>query len=487
MNKKPLSILPIAILSFVIIAAIGYTISQFYNVEKRLTYNTEEIFHKTVYASYDIIDTTVNESLKSYLHGIAFSISKMLDTTEKLPLNQARLNQTFKAFVNQTRVGEGGYISIVSPAGKLIFHPYAAGKDISERDFIQQQLSHDETFLEYDWQNPGEKEKRQKVAYSMKLDDGFVINISVYKDEMMNLIDKEAMTQKLKNYNFRKTGYVYVVDRKGNFVLHPTSEGKPIRSLIGDSADEFMRKAHEKSEGRFTYPLLMPDGSTVTKTVAYKYYPYLDWIIASGISQDELTKPTDLLWHGLAMAVICLLLIIAGLTYGLNSRHKRILMIERKDFLTGLNNRRCVMEYTKILEQKEGLPYSVIILDIDKFKTINDTYGHGEGDLVILATAKVLKAFEYSKIIVSRHGGEEFLILMENMNVQQAYLLAEIIRQRVSEISHLQSNFTISAGVYESYIGKEKISEAVSHADHALYRAKETGRNRTVIYQPEFD
>ncbi len=487
MNKKSFSLLPILFLSVIIVISIGYTVKQFYNVEKRLTDNTEEIFNKTVYASYDLIDTSVNDSLKNYLRGIAFSISKMLETSQQEHLDDRKVHSTLNAFIQNTRIGKDGYISILDTSGKLIYHPYAAGRNISENSFIQNQLAHDQTFLEYKWKNPGENQERLKVGYSLKIDNGYVIDVSVYKDEMINLVNKETLKTKLKKYNFGKTGYVYVVDNKGTLILHPTSEGKPIRSLIGDSADEFMEKAHTKPEGTFTYPLLTPGGNTVTKTVSYKYYPYLDWIIASGISQTELTHPTDQLWQGLTMAVISLLLIITVLIIGLNSRHQRILMIERKDFLTGLNNRRSVMDYTTSLEQKNGLTYSVIIFDIDKFKAINDTFGHHEGDLAILETAKILKNYESKKVIVSRHGGEEFLILLEDMHTQQAYLLAELIRQRVSNITHLQSRFTISAGIYESYVGKEKISESISHADHALYQAKQTGRNKVVIYQPGFE
>lgn len=489
MNKKPLSILPIVLLAFVIVIAIGYTVTQFYNVEKRLHSTTDAIFHKAVDASYDIIDTTVNESLKNYLRGIAFSTQQLIEVTQdkKLHLNDKRVQNSIDELISRTHIGESGYISILNSSGTYIYHPYLKNQDVSDQKIIQKQLENSHTFLEYRWQNPNDDDTRLKVAYSVKLSDGSVISASVYKDEMLSLVNKDLLKEKLKNYNFGKTGYVYVVDSKGKLVLHPTNEGQSIRSLIGNRTDEFMTQAKSQHYGSFTYVLNVPGKKPVQKTVAYKYYPYLDWIIAAGISQHELSKPTDQLWHSLIMAIISLLLVIAGLILGLNSRHKRLLMIEKKDFLTGLNNRRSFMEFATAPNNQPESYYSVIIFDIDKFKSINDTYGHNEGDKAIVETAKVLAKFESEYILVSRHGGEEFVMLLQDMTATQAYLLAEIIRQKVAEIKSLKTRFSISAGVYESKDGQDNISEAISHADHALYNAKQTGRNKVVVYQPEHD
>ncbi|WP_105902753.1 diguanylate cyclase domain-containing protein [Vibrio gangliei] len=489
MKKKPLSILPIVLLSIVIVIAIGYTVSQFYNVEKRLHSATDAIFHKAVDASYDIIDTTINESLKNYLHGIAFSTQQVINVThdKKLHLDEVLVKKSLDQLISNTHIGDSGYISILNSSGIYTSHPYLQNEDVSDLDIIQKQLAEPETFLEYQWKNPNDEQSRLKFAYSIKLSDGSVISASVYKDEMLSLVNKDLLKDKLKRYNFGETGYVYVVDSQGKLLLHPTSEGQSIHTLIGDSTYAFMNQVKTKPEGSFTYPLKLSNGKTVLKTVAYKYYPYLDWIIAAGISQQELSQPTDQLWHSLIMAGISLLLVIAGLILGLNSRHKRLIMIERKDFLTGLNNRRSFMESASDYVKKSNSGYSVIIFDIDKFKSINDTYGHNEGDKAIVATAEVLAKFESDYILVSRHGGEEFVMLLQDMNASQAYLMAEIIRQKVTQINTLQTRFTISAGVYESVYGRDNISEAISHADHALYNVKQTGRNKVIIYQPEHD
>lgn len=142
------------------------------------------------------------------------------------------------------------------------------------------------------------------------------------------------------------------------------------------------------------------------------------------------------------------------------------------------------MEYSKELNLKSN--YSIIIFDIDSFKSINDRYGHDEGDKVIKAVADIFKKFESEHILVSRYGGEEFVLLLNKITKNQAYLIAELIRYKVANISHLQIKFTISAGIYECTTVENSLAEAIFHADKALYKAKESGRNKAVIYQEYF-
>ncbi|WP_153446879.1 diguanylate cyclase domain-containing protein [Vibrio algicola] len=486
MNKKTLPSIITIIIVLISIWSITYTTTQLYNVDKHLTNTTNAIFTKTVDASYDIIDTTINESLKNYLRGIAVTMKGMLDVSKNMDLNQNKINHFLDKFVAETRIGDNGYISILNNKGKLLTHPYLKGKNLAEHNFIQTQLSNDQSMTEYKWKNPGEKEARLKVSYSMKLSNGNVINVSVYKDEMVKLVDRELLKHKLEKYNFGKTGYVYVVDSHGRLVLHPTNEGQSIRVLIGDSTDDFLAAVKKKPEGSFTYPLTI-NNKTIMKTVAYKYYPYLDWIIASGISNSELKQPTNLLSKSLIMAGLSFAMIISILICILSKRHNKLILAEKKDFLTGLNNRRRFMELATSHSTNSDSVYSIALFDIDKFKAINDNFGHQEGDNAIVETANILKEYESDKIIVSRHGGEEFLLLMKNMGKQEAKEIADLIRLRIKHLGSLSFTFTISAGVFEANSNTHQLSEAISFADHALYQAKHTGRDRVMIHQAKIE
>lgn len=160
-----------------------------------------------------------------------------------------------------------------------------------------------------------------------------------------------------------------------------------------------------------------------------------------------------------------------------------------RDYLTSLYNRRYFNEIAQNflnVAKREEKNYSVIMLDIDKFKRINDTYGHGVGDKVIKSLSSVLVENVRNSDVVSRFGGEEFAILFPFTNKEGAYVIAEKLRAVVEKqninIDDSNIKYTISLGVDCIDIEKDKhISEALDRADAALYRAKEAGRNRVVV------
>ncbi|WP_243121120.1 GGDEF domain-containing protein [Clostridium autoethanogenum] len=163
------------------------------------------------------------------------------------------------------------------------------------------------------------------------------------------------------------------------------------------------------------------------------------------------------------------------------------------DFLTGLNN---VRQFNKSLhrisiavQKKEEIQYlSLIFLDIDYFKEINDKYGHGSGDIVLKNLANILtntcRAFD----IISRNGGEEFSVLLLNCPTADAIQVAERIRQNVEAYSFHISNkttihITISIGVSTYPSLTNNIDNLLSDADTALYKAKNEGRNKIILYK----
>jgi diguanylate cyclase (GGDEF)-like protein len=121
------------------------------------------------------------------------------------------------------------------------------------------------------------------------------------------------------------------------------------------------------------------------------------------------------------------------------------------------------------------------MLDIDHFKSVNDTYGHMTGDEVLKAVSDVICNSLRSADFCGRYGGEEFLLVMTQTNIKGALLCAERIRSNIERgrFPNLGPDFrvTVSLGVTE-FAGKEDIPTMIGRADKALYRAKETGRNR---------
>lgn len=158
-----------------------------------------------------------------------------------------------------------------------------------------------------------------------------------------------------------------------------------------------------------------------------------------------------------------------------------------KDSLTGLYNHTTTTEMMSAslahaMRQKETL--AVVMLDLDKFKTVNDTYGHMAGDQVIVAIARLLKHRLRTTDIIGRYGGEEFALLLKNLTPKKAEALVNELREDFSKIifnaGNRQFNVTFSAGIslYPDYNRPEDLRMA---ADEALYQAKNQGRNQVVV------
>lgn len=159
------------------------------------------------------------------------------------------------------------------------------------------------------------------------------------------------------------------------------------------------------------------------------------------------------------------------------------------DGLTGLHNRRYLMSHLATLTEKATLrdrSLSLLILDIDHFKSINDTYGHDAGDEVLREFADRMRANVRGIDLCCRYGGEEFVIVMPDTDMALAYVVAERLRQRVAGEpfsiagGQKQIDVTISIGLGTLESAEDTAEQLLKRADIALYRAKKSGRNRVV-------
>lgn len=155
-----------------------------------------------------------------------------------------------------------------------------------------------------------------------------------------------------------------------------------------------------------------------------------------------------------------------------------------EDPLTGLGNRRSfdvVLDQDLRRSQETGRPLSVLMLDVDHFKRLNDTYGHAEGDRVLRELGDLLRRTVRSGDRVCRHGGEEFAIMLPETTVEQALCLAERICHVVREHAWTVCGVTISVGVAASTQRTANGISLAAEADRALYAAKRAGRNQALL------
>jgi diguanylate cyclase (GGDEF)-like protein len=164
---------------------------------------------------------------------------------------------------------------------------------------------------------------------------------------------------------------------------------------------------------------------------------------------------------------------------------QRLQELATVDGMTGLFNRRHFFSLAEIewsRYQRHWRPISVLMLDIDQFKSINDRFGHDVGDRVIVQIAEICRQEKRKTDVVARFGGEEFLLLLPETSMTEAQAIAERLRGQVEtcdlSIAPHAISATVSIGVAQANSGMDTIFDLIKVADHALYAAKNAGRNR---------
>jgi len=183
------------------------------------------------------------------------------------------------------------------------------------------------------------------------------------------------------------------------------------------------------------------------------------------------------------------------LTYGdvseLTRQADALEQLAAVDGMTGLNNRRNFLllaesEWSRF--KRYGQPLALLMIDIDLFKSVNDTYGHDAGDEVIKAVAEILQSHKRASDIAGRLGGEEFALILPEATLDRAASAAERLRQLVADRVVIADgraiSVTISIGVSVCHADTSGIDELLKQADVALYQAKLSGRNRVCRFDP---
>jgi diguanylate cyclase (GGDEF)-like protein/PAS domain S-box-containing protein len=166
----------------------------------------------------------------------------------------------------------------------------------------------------------------------------------------------------------------------------------------------------------------------------------------------------------------------------LKKANRRLGEMAKTDGLTHLLNHRTIMDTFKrrlAKCRKANLPLSVLMLDLDNFKRINDTYGHQTGDEVLSAVSGVVQGAVRDGDLAGRYGGEEFMVVFANATLEQARAAADRIRQRVSELRFSEDFTMTTSGGLSSDCGQTPIA-LIEEADQRLYEAKHAGKNRIV-------
>ncbi len=214
-------------------------------------------------------------------------------------------------------------------------------------------------------------------------------------------------------------------------------------------------------------------------------------------SQDIILKIEIFHWLALAVVLISVSFIggnISALRHALATSRKELQVsldtikeMAIRDDLTGFFNRRHLMELLETENNRSirsGSVFSLAMLDLDKFKNVNDSFGHQAGDNVLKTFSTVIRSVLRKTDICGRYGGEEFLVVLTQTDLNEAKIFAERIRSRVEESINLNfgqnTKITVSVGLAE-HRKNEDVEKTIFRADEAMYKAKKNGRNRVEV------
>jgi len=294
----------------------------------------------------------------------------------------------------------------------------------------------------------------------------------------------DSVAKLVRTYQDQFRRNVYFVDPTGLIRVHanPKIAGQiNIRDMVG--LGDIAGTVLSKERGSYAYET--NDDKILLTT---RYIPELKWRVFIELPESQALAHIQRgfvrsLMIGPAVILVTIFLII----YTINIFQRRLERMAVTDKLTGLSNRQHFdLSLSQAIKryQRDGREFSVLMLDIDYFKAINDEYGHLAGDAAIQQAARIIQEHSRESDLLCRWGGEEFMILAADCNAQDAARLADAIREafrRTTFFADTPTNkVTISAGISEVRTSDNE-DIIVSRADTALYKAKENGRDRTEI------
>jgi diguanylate cyclase (GGDEF)-like protein len=293
----------------------------------------------------------------------------------------------------------------------------------------------------------------------------------------------DSVRRLVKEYQERFNRTIYFVNMRGQRVTFGSEEQPPVALRQSPGLGPQMDRILQEKRGSYQYEA---DGDNHILHV--NYLPEIKWYLF--VEQNEsvaLAGIRKTLYVNLAISLAVTLIVVFLTHLALMRYQGRLEEMASTDKLTGLLNRHAfTILIDKLLAEyrRAPQPISMLLIDIDRFKEINDRHGHLTGDDVLAAVAQVLQNGLRASDLAVRWGGEEFLLVLKACDIAEAQRIAENLRQAVAALSVVAGEasiaVTVSVGGSE-FNGSESPTQTVDRADTALYAAKHAGRNRVKV------
>ncbi len=293
-----------------------------------------------------------------------------------------------------------------------------------------------------------------------------VAGVGIQLSDLQSLINQYQVQYRRK---------VYFADHQGRLLFYNQS------LLPNRTVESEFNSHHSAITTQANYKFSIQQNG-VERLINSRYIPELGWYLLVEQEFTAQTTLTDALIANLLLGVVITLCILAIAQLTFNQYQSRLEAIALTDKLCNVLNRQAFEPQLQkhITRAKMGrVPLSLLLLDIDHFKQVNDQHGHLAGDRVLKHFAQLCQSVAHNSDIICRWGGEEFMILMPNSYLNHAQQLSEKLREKLAACK-CEVPITISVGVAQ-YHPLETEDEFIKRADDALYRAKNQGRNRVEL------
>ena len=367
----------------------------------------------------------------------------------------------------------------ISENSRLYYHPTGVLKKISDSDeedrwYFEAKNSPHPYVINIDQDTADHQRLSIFVNYRVEDKSGQFIGVIGVGLSLRTVVEL------IENYQKRYGREIYFVNRQGDVMLQSSQYSSALHLQNKDGLDKAFLQILTSPSASFS--LKAKNGSTLY--LNSRLVPEFEWYLIVEQVNDpssERIEKAFIINIIVALAISIIVLLLAHLA--MRGYHGRLETMATKDKLTGAASRQVFESYfnqavARCKRRNEAL--SLVLMDIDLFKHINDSYGHQAGDRVLTRIAQLIKSHIRAEDIVCRWGGEEFLLLLTGCNLEDAKHITETIRAAVAELEFHFNNdtikVTISAGLAEMQ-QDESLAQVVEHADHRLYQAKHAGRN----------
>jgi PAS domain S-box-containing protein len=263
-------------------------------IKEELT-NSTRVLTGTMRASSSAL---IRNHLKAIAEQNREIASQHLSLVDQGVLTREEAVKRLRSIFLSQQIGRSGYIYCLDHSGNVPIHP---NKDVENTnatgfEFVREQLERKEGYIEYDWQNPGEKSARSKALYMVYFEPlDWIISVSSYRDEFNELIDLKDFRDAVSSLKFGKSGYAYVFSKEGKILLHPVFGYLTDLSTI-DPATDVLKPMLSQDSGVVEYEWRNPEEPQARKKIAvFETVPEYGWIVVSSAYLDEVMAPVDLL------------------------------------------------------------------------------------------------------------------------------------------------------------------------------------------------